>query len=318
MSWVIVTKDASSRKFYPIDVLAANLPNSTRLSYTDAKTKPNSFWKGKKVLFHMTWAGKYLRIWQPYYRKIIPHARQFWIEFDADRHMNRLQNIDRSMGQLLSMYNRLYKHSNRFLWELPSTFNPFVGESVRIPMGIYEPHREVRLTSKKRDIKFLGLIDQSGYNAANTLRLLSALAPKYNVKCIIIGSREYKLYTKKPLGFEIIKNDKNEPGQRKFFELLDRTKVYIDLSHRITLGRNVYEALFHGALSICPTTYGASELLFPDLAVDPLLIDLTKIYDKCVDTVEKWSNALVGKYRRGAATRAGINKTVKRLQANSK
>ena len=115
LSWIIISKDITSNKFYPIDVLAANLPNSTRLDYNMAKAKPNRFWKDKKVIFHMTWAGKFLKVWKTFYRQIAQSAEQFWIEFDSDRHMNRLQNIDRSLGQLLSMYNRLYKHSNRFL-----------------------------------------------------------------------------------------------------------------------------------------------------------------------------------------------------------
>lgn len=318
MSWVIVTKDSSSQKFYPIDVLAANLPNSIRLDYTMARSRPNSFWNEKKVIFHMTWAGKFRKVWQTYYRNIIPHTSQFWIEFDADRHMNRLQNIDRSMGQHLSMYNRIYKHSNKFLWELPIMFNPFVEKSIRIPMGIYEPNREINVIQKGRDIDFLGFIDQSGYNTANTLRLLSSLTRKYKVKCLVVGNREYSFYSRKPLGFEIIRASKTDPGQKKFYELLNRTKVYIDLSYRITLGRNLYEALFNGALCICPTTYGSSELLFPDLMVDPTLIDLINIHDKCIDTVKKWSPDTVKTYRRNAISKASIKKTIRRLQANSK
>jgi len=314
MSWQIISKDIMSDEFYPIDVLAHALPNSIRMSYDTAQEKPISFWPDKKVIFHMVWAGEYLHVWNNFYRKIARVCPRFWIEFDADYHMLKLRNIDFSFGNYMCMYNKMHKYCDRFLWELPSSFNPFIGTPTRVPVGIYHKSRE--LPVGKKDIDFLGFIDQDGYNAANTLRLLMSLPG--NVKCIVISSDVYKWYEKAEFSFELIKNSKTVPGQQRFYSLLDRSKVLVALSYRLTLGRILYEALFHGALSVCTNTYGASELLFPDLAVPSHIIDLNHVRDKCLQALEMWSPAEINTYRSNAAKVAGIQKTIQRLQAASK
>lgn len=318
LSWIIISKDITSNKFYPIDVLSMTLPNSTRLSYQSAKNKPLSFWRDKKVIFHMTWAGKYLKVWETFYRKIIrSKPRQFWIEFDADRHMNRLQNIDKSFQRHMCMYYRIYKYCQKFLWELPMAFNPFMEEPTRVPVGLYQRSRELPI-KRNKDIDFLGFIDQSGYNTANTFRLLTKLSEKYKVACITVSPDVYKYYSTEKWGFELIKNSKTKPGQQKFYSFLDRSKVLVDLSYRITLGRNLYEALFHSTLCVCPTTYGASEMLFPDLVVDPVLVDLVNINQTCLAALEKWKQGEVQKYRDRSIEVASIQKTITRLQRASK
>jgi len=314
MGWQIISKDASSNKFYPIDVLANTLPNSARMSYQTAKAKPISFWPDKKVIFHMTWAGKYLKVWNTFYRKIARVCPRFWIEFDADQHMNHLHTIDFSFRTYMCMYNRMHKYCNKFLWELPSRFNPFIGTPTRVPAGIYHKSRE--LPVRKKDIDFLGLIDLEAYNAANTLRLLMVLPG--NVKCIVINPDIYKWYKNAEFSFELIKNSKTIPGQQLFYSLLDRSKVLVALSHRLTLGRNLYEALFHGALSVCSDTFGASELLFPDFTVPSHAIDLNHVREKCMQARERWSPAEINTHRRNAAKVAGIQKTIQRLQVGSK
>jgi len=317
MSWVVVSKDKVSDKFYPIDVIANMLPNTTRMTYQEAGDNQLSFWKDKRVIFHVTWAGKYLKVWDKFYRHIARNCSRFWMEFDADGHMNMLWKIDKSFASHMCMYYKLHKHCKRFVWELPMAFNPFIGAPTRVPAGLYQRKRELPI--QKKDIDFLGFIDHNGYNAANTFRLLTSLSEKgRKVKCIIIHPGVYKWYKKGKWNFELIRNSKTEPGQKLFHDLLDRSKVLVDLSHRITLGRNLYEALFHGALAICPRTYGASELLFPDLTIDTLPIDLTKVRGMCMQAMGKWSVAEIQKYRNKAADVAGLQRTIRRLQVASK
>lgn len=313
MSWVVISKNRSSNEFYPIDVIGNSLPNTTRMDYHEASGKPSSFWKDKRVIFHMTWAGKYLKFWDTFYRHIARSCPQFWIEFDADNHMNNLQYIDKSFRSHMCMYYKLYKYCKRYIWELPMTFNPFMGNPTKVPAGIYQRSRERPI--QKKDIDFLAFIDLPGHNTANTFRLLTTLSGEgYTVKCIIINADRYKWYKGGTWNFEIIKNSKTIPGQKLFHGLLDRSKVYVDLSCRLTLGRNLYEALFHGALGVCPNTYGTSPLLFPDLMIEPYIIDLVKVHEKCMQAVKKWSPGVVQKYRNKAADIAGIQRTIRRLQ----
>ena len=116
----------------------------------------------------------------------------------------------------------------------------------------------------------------------------------------------------------MIKNSKSIPGQKRWYSLLDRSKVLVALPYRLTLGRVLYEALFHGALSVCTNTYGASELLFPEYTVPSHTIDLNNVRVKCIQALKRWSPASIRNQRSKAADCAGIQRTIRRLLAVSK
>lgn len=316
MAWCIITRIGQSTEFYPVDILAQRLP-AERFTYQAASTKPNNYWKGKNILFHVMWKRDDFMVWRKYYKKIAAVANTFWFEFDADNHVNFLHHYD--FGKIakkgpLYFWRGLRGVSNRFVWELPMSFNPFVKPVVRVPLRMYDRRWEKPVNTNK-DIDFLGFIDRGNTNVAPTLRVLEELTKQgYSTRALFINKSLYRAY-RGQLNFHVLVNQKFTPeAVTKWTGLLNRTKVLIDLSPRLTAGRIVYDSLFYGALAVCPDAYGASRFIFPDLVVNSHLLDMPDIYEKSIRAIDKWSPQKVEAYRDQAYVKARTGKFLNQLR----
>lgn len=310
MKWLIVSKSKGGDRFYPIHIIRRKL-NATKIPYREAEKKPKSFWKGKNVIFHMVWASEHPFVWRKFYKRVANRAKNFWIEFDADQHLNNLMSMDKaSWGGYLFLYNELAKVSNKFIWELSMDYNPFLIDVERIPVGIYETKWEMPIDTK-RPIDFLGFLDYKSGNLVPTFRLLEVLKKQgYNTQCILLSRKQYNYYEGKT-NFSLIKNTKfSGKGEKRFHDLLGSAKVFIDLSGRITLGRNIYESLFYGAIPVASRTYGATDLLVPQYGIEPLNLNLKDVYAKCMKAKDSWSEETIIKLRQQANNRASVDKFI--------
>ena len=284
LNWVIVTKNKSGGDFYPIHQLRKKL-GAKVITYLELPNISETYWQDKNVIFHLVWANNSPTLWRPYYKSIAKNANSFIFEFDADTHMNRFESLDiASWGDPFLFHHEIVRVSPNFIWELPTNYNPFVIDTVKLELNLYEKSLEVG--RKEKTIDVLGFVDNNNTNLTHTLRLLEVLHKnKYSVKCIRLSNKYSSAYNNLP--FEIIKNTKfNSKGQKIFYSYLDKSKVYLDLTTRLTAGRNLYEALFRNCIPIASSTYGASKL---GVSIDTLhTLDLQDIYSKCVDSVKNY------------------------------
>ena len=95
------------------------------------------------------------------------------------------------------------------------------------------------------------------------------------------------------------------------------SKVFIDLSTRLTTGRTIYESFFNGNLCICPQSYGVSEILFPDLSVDTFYMDVPLVEEKCRQLLATWSPDEVKLRRKHAREHAIPKVMIDELKAKS-
>jgi len=310
MGWIGITKNKKGNEFYPAGLIANRL--DLRLGYIQAEKKPISYWKGKDVYFHICWKEKWKSVWTKYYEDIAKVAHSFWVEFDADQHLNRLESID--LGTKTPwVIPRLEEVSNKFVWEIPLEYNCFSENVKRIPLRMYDRSMECRI-GEDRDIDFLGLVDTGSRNASLTLKLLESLSSEHKVKCIVIGKSTYDLY-KDSVSFELIKNTQFDPSSVKVFhDLLDRSKVFIDVSYRLTAGRNIYKALYHGFFALSSNTYGVTKYLFPEFGIEPVYFDLPKVRSTAFKALNSWNVPNVQSKRKQAWTVASIDNFVKELK----
>jgi hypothetical protein len=307
--WITISKSKGTAPFYPVNVLHKEL-NAKRLTYKQANEKPKKYWKNKNVLFHGVWANNYANIWLPLREKLAKLSRRLITEFDADKHINNLETLDKaSWGEPLLLYNRLAKVSPNFIWELPMKYNPFIIDTTRIELSVYD--KKFVREKKNKDIDFLGFIDTRNDNVCLTMRLLEVLAKQgYAVKCLMLSPKYIKIYNHLP--FEIVKNSKfNERGQQVFYKHLERAKIYIDLTTRLTAGRNVYEALFNHCIPIAGNTYGSSKIGY---AVDTLRINLSDLYSLSLNVHENYSTFIKEKQAK-AEKYYGVERTVNELHS---
>jgi len=311
--WVVVSKDIQVGIFYPSSILRGIF--KTLLTYDEAREKSLNYWKDKNVIFHAIWKGEYFDKWRNDYRRYAEHSKNFWIEFDADNHLNNLHNIDLGTGKCFNI-TEFITVTDKFIWEASMKFNPFPKPIVKVPLRIYDPQREV-YANPDRKIDFLGFIDSSCRNVVQTLQILENLNKEYTVKCLILNDRIFNLYNGK-LPYDLILNSKfNDAGQKKFWSLCRDSKVFIDLSTRLTTGRTIYESFFNGNLCICPQSYGVSEILFPDLSIDTFYMDVPLVEEKCKQLLAIWSPDEV-KLRREHAREHAIPKVmIDELKAKS-
>lgn len=283
-NWVIVTKNKSGGDFYPIHQLRKKLEAKV-ITYLELSNTSDMYWKNKDVIFHLVWANNFPTLWRPHYNRIAKNANSFIFEFDADTHMNKFESLDvASWGDPFLFHHEIVRVSSNFIWELPNSFNPFIVDTNRIELNLYE--KSLVRTKKEKTIDVLGFVDVNNSNLTLTLRTLEVLSKNgYSVKCIRLSDKYSIAY--KNLPFEIIRNSKfNSKGQNVFHSYLDKSKVYLDLTTRITAGRNLYEALFSNCIPIASSTYGASKL---GISIDTLNnLNLQDIYSKCVDSVKNY------------------------------
>lgn len=310
MGWVVISKENEGDRFYPIHIIANDL-NALRFDYKEAEAKPLDYWKGKQVVFHLVWKEDKPEKWMRFYKRIAERAGIFWIEFDADNKL--FYETDFILQKPLILYRWVRDVSNKFIWELPMDYNPFIKPVVRLPLRIYQRNQEKPINLKK-DIDFLVFIDEEHRNVAASIRLLEVLNENHSAKGLIIEEQVYHFYKTKVTA-ELVKNHKfTEDGEDKFHKLLDRSKVFVDIRYFLTAGRSIYEALFYGALAVCPRCYGASKLLFPDLVVDSYNLNLPEVYQKCLHALSKWSVNTVQTYRVEAFKNAWAGLFIKELK----
>lgn len=311
MEWVTISKLNKGINFYPINLLGDAL--GKRLSYKQAYKKSEEFWNDKVVLFHFIWKGPYvadcIKLWQT----IRNNAKQFWVEFDADHHMKHPHTIDFSIKRPLFL-RELGKKATGFVWEFPMHYNPFINNVTRVPLRMYQRRWE-KPSKKKRDIDFFIIVESRHGNGFQSISLASELSNKYNVVCSVQQPEDNTHFKK--VGLNILERNATYP-LHNFYKFLHRSKVVIDITPRFTAGRIIYDSLFAGCLSICSSSMGASEYLFPDLVVNPFFTDLSLMYELCETTIERWSPKVVKEYQNRACSIAGLNSTVKELNEKAK
>jgi hypothetical protein len=314
MSWIIVSKSSGGDRFYPIHSIRKKL-RCPKIGYKQAQNKPMAFWKDKNVIFHMVWAQEHPFVWRKFYKQIAENAKSFWIEFDADYHFNNLKGMDiASWGGPLFIYNEIAKVSPRLIWEFPMSYNPFLLDVERLKLCVYERRWE-KPVKPNRPIDFLAFLDSTSRNTVLTLRLLEAFTEEgFNVKCIFLNKKFHRFYKDK-LNFPIIKNSKFTVNAEKVFhkQLLE-SKVFLDLSDRLTMGRNIYESLFYGAIPVASKSYGATNVIAPQYGIDPYNIDIADIYAKALTATESWSAGTVQQLRQEAFKRGSIGKFIQQLK----
>lgn len=301
MNWICITLENNivPDKFFPSKIFPEAI-NARRVTFEEASEKDLGFWKDKAVIFHL--ADRRQDAWIPYYKDIINASKIAWLKFICGIYMTDMTYTDMEVYDTpLSAYRMLYDVCKNMIWELPPNCNIFPSDINKVPLTLYDERYE-RLINNKKDIDLLVVIDDRlYYNYVKTLELTRLLSLNFNVICILIkdANQKHTMYHNK-LPFKTIINGKDPESQEIFWDLLRRSKVMLDLSFRWTYGRVIYEALFNGALAICPHTYGASYHLFPDLVVDTSNYKLETVYDKCAKAIQGWSVERVQLYRERA------------------
>lgn len=298
LNWICITPEKSTDKFHPAKMFPEAI-GAQRMSFEAANKKNLKFWDDKAIIFHLT--DQEQASWLPYYKDIIKSSKIAWLKYVCGIFLTDMTQMDtRKYGTPLSAYRMMYDVCKNMIWELPLNANIFASDINKAPLTLYDDQYEKPIS--KKDIDFLVVMDDRlYYNYVKTLELARLLSYNYSVKCILIKDAEqrFAMYHNK-LPFETITNKKDIESQEKFWKLLDRSKIMLDLSFRWTYGRIVYESLFNGALAICPHTYGASYHLFPDLVVDTSNYELDAVYNKCTEVVSDWSIEQVQSYRERA------------------
>jgi len=313
MKWIVISHETYTSEFYPAHMMAKWMP-AKKLNYNQASVLPPAFWEDKGVVFHIVWSKACVLDWKKCLNRIADSARVCWIEFDADQHLNSLVEIEKGLNSPLSIYSHLRNASDKFIWEAPLQFNLFDEQAIRLPLKMYDRSREKDYP--KKDIDFFGFVDFGSRNIVTTLKLMDMLhSDGHKVCCMILDKGNYEFY-KDTLPFEIVGNAEKfkVDSVTKFYGILSRSKVFVDISYRLTTGRAVYDALFHGAVGVCTNTYGATECLFSEYAVNPLMIDMPAIYQKCKRARSEWSPEAIVKFRERANKTASIDGFCKELR----
>ena len=311
--WLTVTfaKGAIPDVFFPSNIFPEYV--GRRITFQKANEKPIDFWKDKRIIFHM--ADRSLREYKRYYQKIITNAEIAYIKFACGTGATDMTHYDMNPDRpIFAHYRMMSDLAPNFLWEMPMNYNMFYEHVNKVPLTLYDKHYEKRLKPKEIDFLFV-MDDRIYYNYVKTLKIGEELKKDgYNVVGILINSPLAKMYHKK-LNFTTIMNNKTPSGQQKFHDLLSKSKIMVDLAFRWTYGRNIYEALFNGAICIGTSTYGAMYHLFPDLIIDAPNYNMKQAKNFCIETLNRWSQQLVKEYRNRAKDIASPEKFAERLNS---
>lgn len=314
-NWYIISRiGVDTKAFYPIYVITKHM-NAKYLNYLEAK---DTDFTGANVLLHCVWKKNQYDAWKTLPKKLGREAKNFWIEFDADNHLDRLHKLD-GPKNISRFFYKIFEPCNQFIWEQPMFYNPFARDVERIQLRCYHPEFERPITTFIKDIQFFSCID-SGKNVLETIELFTELKKRGHSLCLMILNRDLYEFYKDKLDFPIINNAiKFSRGSVQRFEgLMNRSKVYIDLSHRLTTGRAVYDAAFRGTFFVGTDTYGATEVLFPEYALSTYPVNLYKVLDKSLQALSEWNPKNVLGKRDYFRTHAGIDKFLMELEERSK
>ena len=278
MDWITISKDGKGDRFYPIHQIRQAL-GATGLTYKEAAQRNRSDFNAANVYFQMCWAREYMELWYTYYKEIAERAKNFWIEFDADGWMNELSRFDttHSFRPPFAFWKDVVEVGDQIVWECNPEYLPWKNANP-INIKLYDEKWQKPVKSKPFD--FLFLVDAGAQNAALTMKVAEDLAKTYKVHAIINHKGFYNAY-KDHVNFTVHYNGKWEKKHEDYFhQLLDASKVYVELSYRNTLGRNIYEALFHNCICVVPENYGAAQL-FRKYTVQTHMPNYDSVVDAC-------------------------------------
>ena len=311
MSWVMVSKHDYGDQFYPVFVIGKAL-KAIGLGYDEAKKKPDQFWRGKNVLYHIIWNREYWEQWKDSLNRVAQHSNFLIIEFDADKHPCYWHKPSMGLG-VPFILNTLRDSTKYFIWEMDMKYNPFLRPVIRFPLKVYEKKWEERWGNK--DIDFFGFVGDKNFGLEPTLLLLQKLESEGYTVCPMVLRKNRQKFYDKHLDMKIISNAKKFTSEsiERFNSLMLRSKVYIDLGYNLTTGRTVYDALFRGTISVSSDHYGAQQLLFPEYAVDPLKVNMTKLYELAKRAHRSWSPETIEHYRQLGRTEGSVERLVRDL-----
>lgn len=310
--WYVVSKDNTDFSAnYPISVIHNHL-GSEFLSYRAAYKKNFS---NANVILQCVWKKQQYTEWKDLF-PIVSKAKNFWLEFDADNHLGKLHELDgpKNIGRF---FYKIFKPCSKFIWEQPIWYNPFVREVERIPLRFYTPKFQKPVPIVK-DIDFFTCLDTTN-NLLETLELYTKLHKEGYKVCVMILNEHYYDFYKAKLDYPVITNTKkfNKKSKERFDNLMTRSRVYIDLSYRLTTGRVVYDAIYSGAYFVGTNTYGASDILFPEYTINSFPIDLKHVYKVCIAAKNDWARSKVETKRLELMKKASIQGFIKELNERS-
>jgi len=311
--WYVISKqntDFSAN--YPISVIHNNL-GSEFLSYRQAYKKNFS---GSNVILQCVWKKNQYDEWRDLF-PIVTKAENFWLEFDADNHLDKLYGLDPPKN-ISQFFYKIFEPCNKFIWEQPMFYYPFSREVERIQLRFWTPKFQKPIPVKK-DIDFFTCLD-TNKNVIETFELFSRLYKDGYKVCVMVLNKDRYNFYKDKLDFPIITNTTKfaKGSQERFEELMVRSRVYVDLSYRLTTGRVVYDAIYRGAYFVGTDTYGASSILFPEYTMKTYPVDLIKLYHTCVEAKENWARSKVDQKITYASEKANIRSFVEELKERSK
>jgi hypothetical protein len=272
---------------------------------------------GANVILHAVWKLDQYNAWKNLPERLAKQAKNFWVEFDADNHLDRLYQLDPPKNQA-RFFHKTFEHCDKFIWEQPMFYNPFARPIERIPLRCYHKQFEKPIPAIK-DIDFFTCID-TDKNIIETIELFTELYESgYTVSLMILNQERFNFYRDR-LDFPIITNaTKFSRGSVQRFEhLMGRSKVYVDLAHRLTTGRAVYDAAFVGTYFVGTDTYGATNQLFPEFELSTYPVDLYRTLNTCMRARSEWTPDNVLKKRDYFRNHVGIDKLISELTERSR
>lgn len=312
--WYIISRiGIDTKAFYPIYAISKHM-NAKYINYLGAK---DINFKGANVILHCVWKKNQYDAWKTLPTKLKKEAKNLWVEFDADDHMDKLYRLDKPKNNS-RFFQKIFEPVDKFIWEEPMFYNPFARPVERIQLRCYHQEFEKPISAIK-DINFFTCLD-SERNLAETIELFTELhRRKYSVCFMILRNDLYEFYKNK-LEFPIITNSSKFTANsiQRFNHLMQRSKVYVDLSYRLTTGRVVYDAAFYGAYFVGSNTYGATDVLFPEYSITTYPVDLSLALDKSIEALSNWDKEKIVKKRNQLRTHANVELFIKELEERSK
>jgi len=312
--WYIISRiGVDTKAFYPIYVIQKHM-GAKYLNYLEAK---DTDFTGDNVILHCVWKLDQYNAWKDLPNKLKKEARNFWIEFDADNHLGKLYKLD-GPKNTSRFFHKTFEPCDKFIWEQPVWYNPFSKPVERLPLRCYHTEFEKPI-SKIKDIDFFTCLD-TNRNVVETLELFTELKRrKYSICVMILNTELYEFYKDK-LDYPIITNTKKftRASIQRFDHLMDRSKIFVDLSYRLTTGRAVYDAAFSGTFFVGTNTYGATDVLFPEYSLTTYPINLSQVLNTCEQAYADRTIDRIKYKRNFFRENAGVDKLIKDLEERSK
>lgn len=311
--WYVVSKNETDMSAnYPISVIHTNL-GSEFLNYRQAY---NHDFSGTNVILQCVWKKNQYEEWKNIF-PIVKKADNFWFEFDADNHLDKLYGLDQPKN-ISRFFFKIFEPCNKFIWEQPLSYNPFLRDVERIQLRFYTSRFQKQVPVMK-DIDFFTCID-TDKNLLETLELFTRLHKDgYKICLMILNHNLYNFYKDK-LDYPIITNAKKfqNDSKARFESLMYRSRVYVDLSSRLTTGRVVYDAIYNGALFVGTHTYGASDVLFPEYTLRTYPVNLNEVYKLATEARDTWTRSTIHSKIESLKETANITGFIKELKERSK